>query len=586
MNIRNKVHIINILPIILTIAVALTLFVSYQTLSRIISKGVMLEAIVSGVFEMNVLTADYLRYPADRAKEQWMHKYASIEEFLESEQFETEREKRLLNIMRNDHKEINVLFLELVNIHEKRRSLKDGISVLSGYEERLIGQMLIRLQSMSSNATRLSDLNNVWMMNFYRRTGIIVMSFVGGLMLVIFTVSFFLGKSIVMPITRLHRATEVIAGGNLDLRTGIETSDELGQLSRSFDKMTFQLKNSRTILEDEIAERKKAEEKLLLVQSSVDNSEESIFWITEDARFASVNKAACMNLGYSRQELLAMTVSDVDPNFPKEKWHEHWNELKRLGSMTFESLHKNKSGGIYPVEVKISFIRFGDSEYNFVFARDITERKKAEEQVRASLIEKEMLLKEIHHRVKNNMAVVSSLLNLQAAKVEDEHYREMFSDSISRIKTMALIHEKLYRSEDLTKINFSDYISDMADNMYRSYRLSSSKVRLKKDIEQISLGIDAAIPCGLIVNELLSNSLKHAFPDGREGEIKVALRAKDKEEVELMISDNGVGMPQALDFRSTDTLGLTLINALTGQLKGKIELNREQGTEFIITFRG
>ena len=208
----------------------------------------------------------------------------------------------------------------------------------------------------------------------------------------------------------------------------------------------------------------------------------------------------------------------------------------------------------------------------------------AEEQIKASLREKEVLLQEVHHRVKNNMMIITSLLSLQSKQIEDEHYREMFSISINRIKSMSLIHEKLYRSGDLAKVDFNDYLKDMIKTMFESYGLSSRKVALKTDIEGVTFGIDTAIPCGLIINELISNSLKHSFPEDMEGEIKVALRRNDKTEVKLTVSDNGVGMPEDMDFRNTTSLGLTLVIALVKQLKGEIELVREKGTEFVITF--
>jgi two-component sensor histidine kinase len=149
---------------------------------------------------------------------------------------------------------------------------------------------------------------------------------------------------------------------------------------------------------------------------------------------------------------------------------------------------------------------------------------------------------------------------------------------------MSSIHEKLYRSEDLSRIVFSDYISDLADRMYEAYGLSPQTVKLKKDIDRIILGIDAATPCGLIVGELLSNALKYAFPEGRQGEVRVSLREHD-DEVELTVSDNGNGIPEGVDFRNTGTLGLNLVNALVRQLQGKIKLYRENGAGFQITFR-
>ena len=221
----------------------------------------------------------------------------------------------------------------------------------------------------------------------------------------------------------------------------------------------------------------------------------------------------------------------------------------------------------------------------------VAEHKEAEETIRESLKEKEVFMREIYHRVKNNMTVVSSLLRLQSTKVKDEHYKAMFNESVSRIKAMASIHEKLYQSEDVSRILFSDYIKDMVGNIYQSYG-RSYRIRLITDIEDITLGIDASVPCGLIVNELITNSMKYAFPatadrpEGKEGEIKLSIRTNDKSEIELTFGDNGVGLPEGLDFRNTDSLGLTLVNALVGQLQGEIELLREKGTVFVITFKG
>jgi PAS domain S-box-containing protein len=226
----------------------------------------------------------------------------------------------------------------------------------------------------------------------------------------------------------------------------------------------------------------------------------------------------------------------------------------------------------------------GDIRIVVLMHEDISERKQAEEKIKATLKEKEILMKEIYHRVKNNMSVVSSLLRLQSSKVGDERYRAMFDDSASRIKTMAAVHEKLYQSENLTEIIFSDYIRDMVNNIYESYG-QSSRIKLITDIEAITLEVKASIPCGLIVNELITNSMKYAFPEGRVGEIMVSLHENDKDEIELTVGDNGVGMPEELDFRNTDSLGLSLVNALVEQLQGEVELIREKGTRYKITFR-
>ncbi len=206
-----------------------------------------------------------------------------------------------------------------------------------------------------------------------------------------------------------------------------------------------------------------------------------------------------------------------------------------------------------------------------------------------SLKEKEMLLREIHHRVKNNMQVMSSLLRLQSRNVKDEHTIEMVKESQNRIKVMALIHEKLYRSKDFANVEFNDYIKDLVNDLFLSYKVSSSDIELKMDIDTISLGIDTAIPCGLIINELVSNSLKYAFSKDMDGEIRISLhRIADLQSdmFELIVSDNGVGISQELDFKKVDSLGLRLINNLAeNQLQGEVKLDRRRGTKFQIKFK-
>ncbi len=211
-------------------------------------------------------------------------------------------------------------------------------------------------------------------------------------------------------------------------------------------------------------------------------------------------------------------------------------------------------------------------------------RKQAEEQIKASLQEKEVLLKEIHHRVKNNLQIISSLLNLQAEYLSDKQAIEIFKNSHNRIETMALIHEKLYEAEDMAKINFADYVQELANNLFSAYAFNSNTLTLKLNVDDIFLDIDRAIPCGLIVNELVSNSLKHAFSDGESGETCVELHLINNN-IALIVSDNGVGIPEDFSLENTKSLGLQLVDALTNQLEGSIELNRNKpGVEFKLTF--
>lgn len=219
--------------------------------------------------------------------------------------------------------------------------------------------------------------------------------------------------------------------------------------------------------------------------------------------------------------------------------------------------------------------------------QNLEESKKELERTNAalqeSLKEKEMLLREVHHRVKNNMQVISSLLALQTSYIKDRKVQEAFRDSQHRVKSMALVHEKLYRDESLEKVNVATYLHSLTQELFSSYGVQE-RVALELEVEDFSLNVDAAIPLGLIINELVSNALKHAFPEGKKGEIRVRFRPLG-EDVELVVSDNGVGIPESIDFRRTDSLGLHLVTILVeDQLGGTIALNREGGTTFTIVF--
>lgn len=219
------------------------------------------------------------------------------------------------------------------------------------------------------------------------------------------------------------------------------------------------------------------------------------------------------------------------------------------------------------------------------YVHDITEKKQAQEAAEASLREKEVLLREIHHRVKNNMQVISSLLNLQARHIKDAQILEMFQESQRRIRSMALVHERLYQSTDLSLIEFAEYLRTLVVHLFHTYKVNSSLIRLTTDTEEVRLNINTAIPCGLIVNELVSNALKHAFPGGRAGEVEISLHRHGGDGYVLRVRDDGVGFPEALDFRRTNTLGMQIVVTLADQIEGKVELLRDKGTEFQIYFK-
>ena len=214
----------------------------------------------------------------------------------------------------------------------------------------------------------------------------------------------------------------------------------------------------------------------------------------------------------------------------------------------------------------------------------IIENKLAEKAVQESLKEKEVLIKEVHHRVKNNMQVIVSMINLQSGHITDPKALDIFRHTQYRVRAMALVHEKLYQSNNLAQIDFRDYIEHLASSLFHSYSPHTSKVTLRVDIGDVALSVDSAIPCGLIVNELISNALKYAFPDNRQGELIVRLREVNAGWIEMSVEDDGVGLPNELDLRNTDSLGMQLVYSLAKQVGGTLDLDRAHGTKFTLRF--
>ncbi|MDP3623236.1 MAG: histidine kinase dimerization/phosphoacceptor domain -containing protein, partial [Methanobacteriaceae archaeon] len=216
--------------------------------------------------------------------------------------------------------------------------------------------------------------------------------------------------------------------------------------------------------------------------------------------------------------------------------------------------------------------------------QDITDQKESENFLKASLEEKEILLREIHHRVKNNLQIISSLLNLQKRYVNDKQALNLFQESQNRVKSMSMIHESLYQATDLGHIDFSVYISKLSIELMSSYGVNTNQISLKREVEEVVLDINTAIPCGLIINELMTNCIKYAFPEGRKGTITIKFFLEDEQYV-LEVSDDGIGLPEDIDFKKMKSLGIRLVNSLVGQLDGTIELDTSSGTKFIIKFK-
>ncbi|GAB1544919.1 hypothetical protein NUACC21_75950 [Scytonema sp. NUACC21] len=295
--------------------------------------------------------------------------------------------------------------------------------------------------------------------------------------------------------------------------------------------------------------------------------------------------------GYDAGELNGKPVSVVnyedDQVSALETTKQIIHKIETYGEATYEVRNVKKDGTQFWCRATCSI--FDHPEYGTVYVavqHDITEQKQAEELIKNSLKEKEVLLKEIHHRVKNNLQIITSLLQMQSRRTQEPQALEVLRDSKNRIASIALVHEKLYRSEDLANIDFGQYIPGLIRHLFDTYKVSPNTITLNTNVEAILLAIDTAIPCGLIVNELVSNSFKYAFPANRQGEIYVEFLANSDNTLTLIVRDNGIGIPEEFDIKNTPSLGLTLVYGLVEQLEGIIELERNQGTQFKITFPG
>jgi two-component sensor histidine kinase len=217
--------------------------------------------------------------------------------------------------------------------------------------------------------------------------------------------------------------------------------------------------------------------------------------------------------------------------------------------------------------------------------RDITDRKQAEVQFHASLREKDILLKEVHHRVKNNMQVIIGILDLQARSSGNPELTGMLNESQSRIRSMALVHEKLYGSKDFARIDMAGYLRTLSQDLFQSHKINPGRIDLIIQTDGVHVDINKAIPCGLILNELISNALKHAFPGDRQGELQIIIREEKNTEIEIVVRDNGLSLPDNVDIHQPRTVGLHLVNGLVkNQLDGQMEVRRDNGTEFRIKF--
>ncbi|WP_242442722.1 histidine kinase dimerization/phosphoacceptor domain -containing protein [Magnetospirillum sp. 15-1] len=302
-----------------------------------------------------------------------------------------------------------------------------------------------------------------------------------------------------------------------------------------------------------------------------------------------VNAQAERVFGYAREEMLGQSVEILVPDrfrhaHPDLRATFNVDPRSRPMGAGRDLNARRKDGSEFPVEIGLNPIDTEDGPMVLSAIVDISDRKQKEEKIRAALREKEILLGEIHHRVKNNLQIVDSLLDLQLSKLDDPVVAGMLRDSQSRIRSMVLIHQTLYQSKDFARVDFAAFLDSLIPTLVASYGLDSNRITLSLEVKDVQLPLSTAIPCGLIVNELVTNVFKHAFPDGRSGGIWVSLAGTEDNQVDLSVSDDGIGLPSDLELENATTLGLQLVCLLADQVGGSIRIERASPTRFRLRF--
>jgi PAS domain S-box-containing protein len=408
--------------------------------------------------------------------------------------------------------------------------------------------------------------------------------------------------------TDLKRVTEKLNAGEDVIFEQVLVTKDHRCIPVEIHSHVFILEEQRSVISlvHDITDRKRAAEALRVVQEKYTKaflSAPDAIAISEleSGKFIEVNEAAVRIFGYSRDELIGRSALDLGIWLDRASRDDFIAHIKSMGRVVqYEVVERRKSGELFHASVTADTLTIGNARFLISIIRDITERRRMEEEIRSlnrtleqrvlertqqldtSLKEKEILLREIHHRVKNNLQIVASLLNLQSRSIHDEETLAAISESQNRVRAMALVHEKLYQARNISEIDLDEYVRFLGNSLFQFYGVKGRQISLQTDISGISVDINTAVPLGLIINELISNSLKYAFPDSRKGTIRVSVRQLD-DTYSILFQDNGIGIPDGLDWRNTQSLGLRLVNSLVDQLDGTIELTKEKGTMYTIS---
>ena len=530
------------------------------------------------------LTQEFAFYGEERAARQWWKRHANLSEAVSATALPKQINSPSLLELRGSLKQLPELFAGFEKLS------KEPLDDLTTRRKQMI------VDSLVTNTQAMAEAAYRWAGEVTERRRVVVRRFVKFFLLVaiffafmISAISVLIVRRIIRPVAALQSAAATVRQGNLSVRNNSQARDELGDLAREFDAMTTalerrgaELNKANISLQLEIARRAESEQRVRLI---TDNLPVLIAYVTADERYAFANRHYYILLGLDTQAMLGKPVSEV-------VGQETYSQVRPY---IMRALSGERATFEYRIEINgtvrdlyVTYIpdedENGEVRGFYVLNEDVTERKQREQAITVALKEKETLLKEVYHRVKNNLQVVTSLLNLQVRTLPEGSGREALKESAGRVRAMSLVHEKLYQSGNLSSIALGDYIEDLCRRLVAATGADKRGVALTTDIEAIEIGLETAVPLGLLLNELVSNSLKHAFPEERMGTVSISLKRAENGAIRLLVADDGVGMPPGMDSSSSPSLGLKLVSTLIAQLDGRLDIDSSQGTRISVLF--
>lgn len=337
-----------------------------------------------------------------------------------------------------------------------------------------------------------------------------------------------------------------------------------------------------------VTQRKETEQKLeeneKRHRTFTELSFDAIFEVDMDGYIKQCNKRACELFGYDQSELIGMHVLELTPEQYRNKQPDTFINVVTTGNEAWERSYKKKDGTIFPTEIHTAFYEMAGEKRLIAYVRDNTAHKEYKHTIQKSLKEKETLLSEVHHRVKNNLAIISGLLQMQVFNTDDEQLLSKLKESQARIQSIAMVHEKLYGSESFSEIAIDQYINDLLNMIEESMSDYEKQITVEKDMDHILMTVNKAIPCGLLLNELITNCYKHAFSGRTNGTIQISIKRRDTQ-IELKVADNGLGLPASFDLNEVSSLGMTIVRTLAKQLNGTLEIASDRkGAQFRLAF--